>query len=497
VTPAGLLPFGVTKEIRALLPTWLAGMLVLVAARLFGDPKFYVLGLLACGFAAVALGALSMGHEYTHRTLALLLVQPSARARLLLTKLIVLLPLLLTLSAAAWVGLLNPIQHQLSVGSRWGDNWSTPVVIFLPALISLSLAPLLTMLCRSALAGMVFSVCIPPLIGFAGQLLALAMYGWPGVNTDAAERLAITVFWWGMSAVFAAAVVSNWLVFRRLEAIDGPLRDLQLPGGWRREATATVPERLHPLWLLARKELRLQQMAFVVSGLYLVGWAALSSVRYFVPEVFGPPLGALAVLYIALQALLTGSLASAEERHLGTLQWQVLLPVATWRQWAVKAGTAFTLALALGIGWTVLLSSLHPSADDIHVNPLWFGAVVVLTASVLWVSTLCASGVKALLLSLFGLPFVVLLLKWLDLGLNAALKSLGVWQWPATREALSVSLWLFVGMAAGYVALVLWFGMLNHRSVERSVVRAWPQVVWIFCYFVICLSVQWMVLTYY
>jgi len=52
--------------------------------------------------------------------------------------------------------------------------------------------------------------------------------------------------------------------------------------------------------------------------------------------------------------------------------------------------------------------------------------------------------------------------------------------WPATREALSLSLWLLVGMAAGYVALVLWFGMLNHRSVERSVVRVWPQVVWIF-----------------
>ena len=52
MTPAGLLPFGLIKEIRALLPTWLAGMLVLVAARLFGDPKFYVLGLLACGFGA-------------------------------------------------------------------------------------------------------------------------------------------------------------------------------------------------------------------------------------------------------------------------------------------------------------------------------------------------------------------------------------------------------------------------------------------------------------
>jgi hypothetical protein len=496
VTAATFLPFGVTKEIRALLPTWLASMLVLVAARMLGDPKFYAMGLLVCGFAAVALGALSIGHEYTHRTLALLLAQPSTRARLLLTKLLVLVPMLLTLTVTAWVGLLNPLHGQLNVRGPGGGSWSTPVVIFLPILVSLCLAPLLTMLCRSALAGMVFSVCVPPLMVLAAQLLALATHGWAGVNTDAAERFTVGAFWGGMAVVSAAATVSNWLVFRRLEAIDGPLQDLQLPGTWRRTA-ATVPERLHPFWLLVRKELRLQQMAFVVGGLYLVGWVALSSARYFMPEVFGLPLGVLAVSYIGLQALLIGSLASAEERHLGTLQWQVLLPVATWRQWAVKAGTAFTLALALGIGWTVLLSSLHPSADDIHVNPLYFGAVIVLTASSLYVSTLCGSGVKALLLSLFGIPFVLLLLKWLDLGLNVALKPVGVWQWPATREAQSLSLWLFVGMTAGYVALLLWFGLLNHRSVERAAARARPQVVWIFCYYVICLGVQWMVLTYY
>jgi hypothetical protein len=47
------------------------------------------------------------------------------------------------------------------------------------------------------------------------------------------------------------------------------------------------------------------------------------------------------------------------------------------------------------------------------------------------------------------------------------------------------------------VVLALWFGMLNHRSVERAAARVRPQAIWIFCYFAMCFSVQWLVLTYY
>jgi hypothetical protein len=491
-----LLPFGVAKEVRALLPTWAASMLVLLMARALNDPKFYVMGLLVCGLAVVALGALSMGHEYTHRTLATLLAQPSPRARLLLTKLMVLVPMLLTLTAVGWVVLLNPLNTQFQMGGRPGDNWSAPVVIMLPAVVSISLAPLLTMLCRSALAGMVFGITIPPVLGLVAQLLALAHYGPAQVNSEAAEHFAATLFWWGMTGISAAGVVSTWLVFRRLEAIEGPIADLQLPAAWR-PAESHAPAHRHPVWLLVKKELRLQQMPFVVAGLYLVGWAMLSSIRHFMPEIFGPPFGAVGVFYAGLQALLIGSLASAEERQLGTLQSQVLLPMATWRQWLIKASTALVLAVVLGIGWVVFLSALHPSADDIRVNPLYFVMVILLTVSSLYVSTLCSSGVKAMLLSLFGAPFLILLLRWLDAGLTISLQALGVALAPASATAMSLSLWLLAGMAAGYVVLALWFGMLNHRSVERAAARVRPQAIWIFCYFAMCFSVQWLVLTYY
>ena len=53
--------------------------------------------------------------------------------------------------------------------------------------------------------------------------------------------------------------------------------------------------------------------------------------------------------------ILIGSLASAEERQLGTLEWQTLLPSPAWQQWAVKVGVTFGLALLLGVGLPALL----------------------------------------------------------------------------------------------------------------------------------------------
>jgi hypothetical protein len=115
MTRAVLLPLDVRKEIRALLPVWLvcAGAIVAAAvlqgigghrARTFAAwPIFaYVLG-------SIALGALSMGHEYTGRTLTLLLSLPADRRRLYLVKLGVLFPMLLTLAVLAYELVFTPL----------------------------------------------------------------------------------------------------------------------------------------------------------------------------------------------------------------------------------------------------------------------------------------------------------------------------------------------------------------------------------------------------
>ena len=89
-----------------------------------------------------------------------------------------------------------------------------------------------------------------------------------------------------------------------------------------------------------------------------------------------------------------------EERHLGTAQWQLLLPMASWKQWVVKAATALGLAMLPG---SAVLALLMGFVQRGHVQ---IGAefpacamTLLLTTVSLYVSSLSTSGVKALFLS--------------------------------------------------------------------------------------------------
>ena len=356
----------------------------------------YVLG-------SVALGALSIGHEYTSRTLTLLLSLPVDRRRLYLVKLGVLIPMLLTLGALALGLLFTPRARDLAGGSA--------MIPLLSVMCGLFLAPWLTMLCRSPLAGLTFALVIPGLSHICGVVAGFATYGF----SPDAERLELAVLWWGMTGFCAVAAVSSWRMFMRLEAIEGSDPHVRLPR-WLRDpaAAAAAPDverARHPVWLLAKKELRLQQLTFVVSGIYVLAWGALALVRHIVSGFEGIPIGALTVLHSGAIALLSGSLASAEERQFGTLESQVLLPMATWKQWAVKAGTAFGRGPAAGgraCRHSSGSSARRPTASA--STRRFAGVIVLLTAGSLYVSSLCASGLRALLASIFVIIVVPLFL---------------------------------------------------------------------------------------
>ncbi len=88
----------IVKEARALAPIWLGAAVTIVAGTkagmLMGSLLAFILG-------AAALGVFSIGHEYANRTLTSVLAQPLSRSRLLLSKLVVLAPLLVLLSVVA------------------------------------------------------------------------------------------------------------------------------------------------------------------------------------------------------------------------------------------------------------------------------------------------------------------------------------------------------------------------------------------------------------
>ena len=80
MTRTALLPFAAIKELRALWLAWLAIVVWIVASDVLAFPP--LIGMATYFLGAVVLGALPVGHEYSHHTLALLLSQPTRRERL-------------------------------------------------------------------------------------------------------------------------------------------------------------------------------------------------------------------------------------------------------------------------------------------------------------------------------------------------------------------------------------------------------------------------------
>ncbi len=425
---ATMRPF-LVKEIRALLPAWIAAAIAIGGAVLNG-PRSHELGLVAYGFGSVTLGAQSIGHEYTNRTLTLLLSQPSSRRRLLLMKLGVLVPMLLMLTAFAWLTLLKP-----------GDLFWVAASV----LNALCLAPLLTLVSRTPMAGVVFTGAAP------FWMMVISRYVSAGV------------FWGSTLTIYAAAAAIGWQKFMRLEAIDGRDPDVRLPRLWRRttsmvEAPPDTARARHPVWLLVKKEIHLQQMTFAVGCVWLVIWVGESVATRMIPGFVGLPLPIVSVLFGALLALLIGSLASAEERQIGTLEWQVLLPMSMWKQWAVKVVTALGLAALFSFALPVVLAEGHVS-----INALYAGVIVLLTTGSLYVSSLCRTALRALIVS----GALVVGLSFLASVATAVVPT--AWSFTPLAALVALVLWS---------ALALWFGLENHRSGEHSAGRVCGQLLW-------------------
>lgn len=433
---ARVLPLPVAKEVRALLPVWLGSVAVAgaLAAAGLGIPRD--LGIFWYGSACAALGALSIGHEYTNRTLPMLLAQPASRARILVRKLAVLAVLLVTLSAVAWRAALLP------------PGADAPMILALSVLCALSVTPWLTMLFRNPLAGAVFTMPVPGWI-------------WVIASLFTREPAKIAAFEWGTAGFCAIAAVLGWRTFMRLEAIEGKGANLS----FRLEAEATRTEdgaarRRHPMWLLAKKELALQVPSIAVAGTYVLGWLAVwlwgrSASTPALQRSFEDILGGLTFLYGGLVAIVIGALASAEERQFGTLEWQVLLPMASWQQWAMKAG----MALGLSVLFTVALPllSLLFSGSDIRIGRSYAAVMLALTSLGLYVSSLSANGLRAVLLAL---PASVLVL-------------IAVIAFGSSGFHLTL---LPMGFLALLLAVVLYFALLNHRSADRGILRVAGQV---------------------
>ena len=486
------------KELRPQIPGCLLSLVLpgLLALGRLGGPVSeglwgWVLGLSLVG--CPIMGATLFGGEFEHRTMAGLLSQPQPRFVIYRQKLAILSVLLLftTLNAVLL----------LMVAPGW--TWDFESCLWVLAVVGgvFFTTPLYTLLTRSALAGAIFTAAVPTLIvGVAS--LAAAIYS--RVTGGAIpESWGEGLLWTGTPLYLGVCGWMGWRQFARLQVRDA--------GG----GAAGGQEGFHPLslpidqlfrrmmpagWLgqLIRKELRLHVVPWLVSGLLVGLWALLMMARMLVadPDSGGalrdPTAPAiLSGLMGLLIILVSGSACVAEERQLGTLDWQLTQPLTLARQWRVKIGVALGLALACGVGLPLILlritvgpDFLGGSSDTNWKLPvaIYAGVIVLVHFIAVYASsfsrsimsaTTAAVGIGAgLVLLMFPVgEFMSIRLETLlgQLAFHADASRISAPGWSPTQEVL---MGLAITAAAALVALflggLLYFGSRNFRGAVIS-----------------------------
>ncbi len=481
----GAIGIQLRKEARALLPWWVCvavatSGIALLTGQQAGYPRFLrdfeVFVVMVHALGVLALASLSIGHELTSGTLPGLLVQPIDRRRLLLLKLSVLIPAVIALGAIV-DGVFETQYLSIRTGAR-------PLLIWGSVAVAIGLVPLLTMLTRKPLGGVVFAIVIPGLVFSASE--------WRYPLEDGTYAWSLTLY--GTLVASAIGLVALFRLFSTLQvAGDGTARSWSRPAA-SMEHRVSAPR--HWLWLLIRKEFRLQYLTLSVSALYVLGAGLILVAQYQNPDYMGPTFYAVTSLHAGFVALLVGAMSSAEERQLGTLASQVLLPRGTSRQWMVKAGVALALTAALTAGLPALLMAIHRPPDAIRIEEEFVAGMLLLTCGAMYVSSLASNSLWALLASLpaigLGLaltngmlrPVRSAVWRWLPIDgqrVNEVLKAeYRTDAWAARSEQLQWIYWLqneaVAWVIAGIALLALYFAARNHRSLERNLRTTATQV---------------------
>ncbi len=413
---------------------------------------------------AAALGALSMGHEYTGRTLNLLLSLPARRSRLLANKLAVLAMMQLALGGVAYT---------LVFGDARLPQTARDTASLVPALCGLFVAPWLTMVCRSAIGGAVFAMALPGTLLVMGELIGTSLYG----QGSGMQAFRLTFVWLGTLALCVVGAVLGWWTFMRLEVIDGPAEHLSfarlLQSSASTQSTARVTRR-HPIVLLVTKELHLQQLPVAIAVIFVLIWiAVVGGTTWAAHPAYGSAIIALTILYGGLLPLVIGASASAGERQMGTLEWQVMQPISASKQWWIKVGIVLGLSMTLALGLPMLLMYFADLARVTGAGPFgerewWIVMPVMLLASgSLYVSSLSSSTLWALVMSV-----PAALGPWIFLNVTMDWFRIS-WFPAATRNPTVLTLLL----VTGFIAIVLRFAFTNHRSADRPDGRVWTQIV--------------------
>ncbi len=381
----------IRKEVEQLRPAWLLGLFGAQVGLLLqeGNDMAWVLTIPVLLFALLA--SLSLGIEFQQRTLPALLSAPVERRRIWNVKMGVLAG-----------GLLSQVLVLALAGLTAQGRVSTQFVVLIGFALAFAFAawatvPWWTLVTRNLLAGLVFAVAVPPLT----LVLIASLVDWlssPFAMGSTASTIVLLVLGGGYLLGAPWFARKLWLA---LEAPDLAERELNWPFFTRRPTTAT--RRLtRGTWLrsLIGKELRLQSITLVT----LAAGGLVTVAKPFVPQtVVSQELAALFIgLFAVVAVILAGSTAIAEERRLGTLDGQVLLPVSRAVQWTLK----LLVGLAITGVAVLLILRLVPAAQRNLGVLIQLSALPVLFVFCFLASSASKNSLSALLL---GLTFTAIL----------------------------------------------------------------------------------------
>jgi ABC-type transport system involved in multi-copper enzyme maturation permease subunit len=353
------------KETRPLLPVFGLVLLLIILpyAIWHGDALNFTIFALAIG--CVAMGAISFGTEFQCRTLPLLLSQPATRSSLWREKMLI-LGSGMALSLVVFVAVVGLLRRGLS--GRM-EIWFALALI---PLCAFCVVPYLTLLVRNTIGGVVFSLALAAGIGSLG-----------GMAIERLFQSNMAQLYCAFSLILLCCPVFCWLgytKFNKLEALDTQSRELSLPAGLENILIRPLKEVsagfTGPFASLLKKELRLQQVSFLLAGLFCIV-AFLGTGWYFFQHESRWPMMILAfdfAVYIFITPLLVGVTAITEERSWGMADWHITLPVSARKQWVAKMLVTQLTSLILGFLLPAILfllgALLVPAQDRLSFPPL-------------------------------------------------------------------------------------------------------------------------------
>ena len=381
------------KETRDLLPAF-ASMLTLIVALCFIWPTPDVC-LIVLAVACVVMAGSSFGNELQHRTLSLLLSHPIARSVLWREKMLVL--------GAAILASLVALHICLVVWLPPGPAFEMLALLFIP-LCAFCGGPYWTLLLRHEIWGMVFAAAAP-LTLLMVNMFVIEQLPHDGVPPYSSTNIVVLLIY------CALVYLRGHARFKRLQVVEGPARDVSLPEGLEVRLTrplTMLSSRFHGSFAsLLKKEFRLQQISFLLAGLFFLIALAGSCLLNHHQDPGSLIVGCDFVIYVLVLPLVAGAVSVAEEKGWDLAEWHLTLPPSALKQWSAKILAAISTSLVLGLALPAILllvgDALFAKGDALSSLPpasqilCWVLGQLLLTSVAIYAASFCNSTLRAIL----------------------------------------------------------------------------------------------------